>query len=79
MRWPHEATAIEHTHTRTHTFPRNLAGLRGKLPESIQLPASVTVPFGSFEQVGVRAAAAGVAAWVAGLLWSCMDLELCPP
>ena len=26
------------------------AGLRGKLPESIALPASVTVPFGSFEE-----------------------------
>jgi alpha-glucan,water dikinase len=31
--------------TRVHT-----AGLRGKLPESIALPASVTVPFGSFEE-----------------------------
>ncbi|KFM28490.1 Alpha-glucan water dikinase, chloroplastic [Auxenochlorella protothecoides] len=28
----------------------NLAGLRGRLPESIQLPASVTIPFGSFEK-----------------------------
>lgn len=27
------------------------AGLRGQLPESIALPASVTVPFGSFEEV----------------------------
>ncbi len=26
------------------------AGLRGKLPDSIALPASVTVPFGSFEE-----------------------------
>mmetsp|Transcript_39261 Transcript_39261/g.92974 ORF Transcript_39261/g.92974 Transcript_39261/m.92974 type:complete len:1415 (-) Transcript_39261:222-4466(-) len=28
---------------------KNIAGLRGKLPEWINLPASVTVPFGSFE------------------------------
>ena len=28
-----------------------LAGLRGKLPKEINLPASVTVPFGSFEEV----------------------------
>ena len=26
------------------------AGMRGKLPDVIKLPASVTVPFGSFEQ-----------------------------
>ena len=26
-------------------------GLRGKLPKEINLPASVTVPFGSFEEV----------------------------
>ena len=31
---------------------KNLAGLRGKLPEWIALPASITLPFGSFEQVG---------------------------
>lgn len=29
---------------------KNLAGLRGRLPASINLPASVTVPFGSFEE-----------------------------
>lgn len=29
---------------------RTGAGLRGKLPDSIALPASVTVPFGSFEE-----------------------------
>ena len=28
-----------------------LSGLRGKLPKEINLPASVTVPFGSFEEV----------------------------
>jgi alpha-glucan,water dikinase len=28
---------------------KNLAGLRGRLPASISLPASVTVPFGAFE------------------------------
>jgi len=28
---------------------KNIAGLRGKLPEWINLPASVTIPFGSFE------------------------------
>lgn len=26
------------------------AGLRGKLPDSIKLPPSVTVPFGAFEE-----------------------------
>ena len=30
---------------------KNLAGLRGKLPAHIKLPASVTLPFGCFEQV----------------------------
>lgn len=30
---------------------RNLANLRGKLPDWVQLPPAVTVPFGSFEQV----------------------------
>lgn len=30
---------------------RNIANLRGKLPEWVQLPPAVTVPFGSFEQV----------------------------
>ncbi|KAK2077624.1 hypothetical protein QBZ16_004470 [Prototheca wickerhamii] len=29
---------------------KNLAGLRGRLPASIRLPASVTVPFGAFEK-----------------------------
>lgn len=28
-----------------------VAGLRGKLPKEINLPASITVPFGSFEEV----------------------------
>lgn len=28
-----------------------LVGLRGKLPKEINLPASITVPFGSFEEV----------------------------
>jgi alpha-glucan,water dikinase len=31
---------------------KNLAGLRGRLPGSVALPASVTLPFGCFEQVG---------------------------
>jgi alpha-glucan,water dikinase len=31
---------------------RNLANLRGKLPDWVQLPPAVTVPFGSFEKVG---------------------------
>ena len=31
---------------------KNLAGLRGKLPAHIKLPASVTLPFGCFEKVG---------------------------
>lgn len=31
---------------------RNLANLRGKLPDWVKLPPAVTVPFGSFEQVG---------------------------
>ena len=30
---------------------KNLAGLRGKLPSHIKLPASVTLPFGCFEKV----------------------------
>ena len=32
------------------------SGLRGKLPKEINLPASVTVPFGSFEEVLNQAA-----------------------
>lgn len=32
------------------------SGLRGKLPKEINLPASVTVPFGSFEEVLSQAA-----------------------
>lgn len=32
---------------------RNIANLRGKLPEWVALPASVTLPFGCFEQVRV--------------------------
>lgn len=31
-------------------------GLRGKLPKAINLPASITVPFGSFEEVLNQAA-----------------------
>jgi alpha-glucan,water dikinase len=38
---------------------KNLAGLRGKLPADIALPASVTLPFGCFEQVGVRGSEVG--------------------
>lgn len=30
---------------------KNLAGLRGRLPDWISLPASVTLPFGCFEEV----------------------------
>ena len=30
---------------------RNIAGLRGKLPEWINLPTSVALPFGSFDAV----------------------------
>lgn len=30
---------------------KNLASLRGKLPDWIKLPPAVTVPFSSFEQV----------------------------
>lgn len=30
---------------------KNIANLRGKIPDWIRLPAAVTVPFGSFEQV----------------------------
>jgi alpha-glucan,water dikinase len=40
---------------------KNLSGLRGELPESIALPASVTVPFGSFEEVLKDGANADVA------------------
>lgn len=32
---------------------KNLANLRGKLPDWIKLPPAVTVPFSSFEQVGM--------------------------
>lgn len=32
---------------------RNIANLRGKLPEWVRLPPAVTVPFGSFEKVRV--------------------------
>ncbi len=34
---------------------KNIAGLRGKLPDWVALPASVTLPFGSYEQVSVHA------------------------
>lgn len=34
----------------------HVSGLRGKLPKEINLPASVTVPFGSFEEVLNQAA-----------------------
>ncbi len=37
---------------------KNLAGLRGKLPDSIKLPSSVTLPFGCFEQVRRHSVAA---------------------
>eukprot|EP00983_Pelagomonas_calceolata_P083890 1156248-Pelagomonas_calceolata.AAC.11 len=30
---------------------KNIAGLRGKMPDWISLPASVTLPFGSYEQM----------------------------
>lgn len=30
---------------------KNIAGLRGKLPDTIKLPPSITVPFGAFEEV----------------------------
>lgn len=33
---------------------KNLANLRGRLPSNINLPASVTLPFGCFEQVGAK-------------------------
>ena len=36
--------------------PVSGAGLRGKLPEAIKLPASTTVPFGAFEEVLSQAA-----------------------
>ena len=39
---------------------KNLAGLRGKLPGHIQLPASVTLPFGCFEKVWGSVGSGGV-------------------
>jgi hypothetical protein len=33
---------------------KNIANLRGKIPDWIRLPAAVTVPFSSFEQVGLQ-------------------------
>lgn len=33
---------------------RNLANLRGRLPDWVNLPPAVTVPFGSFEKVRMR-------------------------
>lgn len=38
---------------------KNIANLRGKIPDWIRLPAAVTVPFSSFEQVRQSAAVAG--------------------
>jgi alpha-glucan,water dikinase len=40
----------------------NLAKLRNKLPEWIQVPASVALPFGTFEQVLAFGANSGAAA-----------------
>jgi hypothetical protein len=33
---------------------KNIANLRGKIPDWIRLPAAVTVPFSSFEQVRLQ-------------------------
>lgn len=38
---------------------KNLANLRGKIPDWIRLPSAVTVPFGSFEQVRTSSASDG--------------------
>lgn len=51
---------------------KNLANLRGKLPDWIRLPPAVTVPFSSFEQVGLggRAFEGGeVCLWVHRRVW----------
>ena len=37
---------------------RNIANLRGKLPDWVRLPPAVTVPFGSFEKVRIVSACA---------------------
>ncbi len=42
---------------------RNIANLRGKLPESVSLPASVTLPFGCFEQVRSHGGRAATYRW----------------
>lgn len=34
-----------------HSLRAVVAGLRGKLPKEINLPASITIPFGCFEEV----------------------------
>ncbi|GAB4820070.1 hypothetical protein N2152v2_007116 [Parachlorella kessleri] len=41
----------EYAHDVVGAKSRNLAALRGKLPDWISLPASVTVPLGAFEEV----------------------------
>lgn len=53
---------------------KNLAGLRGKLPDAIKLPSSITLPFGCFEQAslqGGRCVWEGYAAWVAATARNC--------
>ena len=47
---------------------RNLAALRNRLPADIALPASVALPFGTFERVLADKANSGVAAEVKKLL-----------
>jgi hypothetical protein len=47
---------------------KNIANLRGKIPDWIRLPAAVTVPFGSFEAVGGEGGEGGVGwVWLEGL------------
>jgi hypothetical protein len=48
---------------------KNLANLRGKLPDWIKLPPAVTVPFSSFEQVGVDTV---VLVCESGVDWTCL-------
>ncbi len=55
---------------------RNLAGLRGELPSDIALPASVTLPFGCFEEVRQPDAWRSCAVWLprglcTALLFAC--------
>lgn len=42
---------------------RNLANLRGRLPDWVKLPPAVTVPFGSFEQARSPACATVLRTW----------------